>query len=210
MTAQILALEPFNYQQALITIEGNKQLQNQIKEQISHISIETRQFTNKMIKDYYKQVYITTKEILEHINPEFNNLAKQLLQEETIHSVFVNFIVYENFRAITTEIVQEFLIKVFFESSMSRGGKNRHGEFPPTIKIPIKDDDDYIWLRGAKAIDVNNDKYPSRTIYFKQINGGKIKGYQDFLEKFLNYFEKVVSGQIKHSRFKPKDLGDIL
>ena len=104
--------------------------------------------------------------------------------------------------------MRNFFEKIFFESSVSRGGKNRSGEYPASIKVPILYTDKYFWLRGAKAIDLTK-KFPSFTVFSKQVIGSQVFNFSNFQILYLDKVKRIVEGELKHSRIKSEDLAGL-
>ena len=114
------------------------------------------------------------------------------------------FLKINNLTTINSKVLRNFFEKIFFESSVSRGGKNRSGEYPASIKVPILYTDKYFWLRGAKAIDLTK-KFPSFTVFSKQVIGSQVFNFSNFQILYLDKVKRIVEGELKHSRIKSED-----
>ncbi len=195
-------------QEILLYVNIENRLTREIQQVIDHISITPLKFQNFPKKTRYIDIHVKTKDLLTSITNYFPRTCKRLLQDSSAHALLVNYITLKDLSTFTTAQLREFLKNLFFKSTMTRGGKNRYGSFPPRITIPIEVNDQVHLLRSADAI--KPESIPSATVFTRQVMGDKVLNYQDYVDHYLTMVLRILQGEMKHGRMKPLDFASLL
>ncbi len=187
-------------QEQLLYVNIEKTLRNKLQQIINNLSIQPIYFQKSSKKAWHADVYSKADSLLSSISIHFPNICQHILQSPDVHSLLVNYIILNDISTFTVTHLQEFIHDLFFSCTMTRGGKNKHGIFPPRIAIPIKMKNGSFLLRSAKSIKANS--FPSKTVFTNQVLGGSVLNYQDYVNAYLNGVLKIINGDLKHGRMK--------